>query len=230
MGFGACRRCQTPEPPLNEQAPPVTVTNGRGLRGWIEALNEPVLRSLTAHAPDAIFVLDLEERIQFINWAAGGLTVEGVIGTQAYGYVPVEQRAAMRECFEAVRRTQKPGSYQNVYTNPVDGTVSFWESRVAPILQQGDVIGLVVISSDVTERRAAAAQREQLFSLSLDMLCIAGFDGYFKRINPAFRKTLQCSTEELLSRPFIDLVNSDDVASTIAATSALNEGKDVVDF
>lgn len=200
------------------------------LRGWIESLNEPVLRSLTAHAPDAIFVLDLEERIQFINWAAGGLTIEGVIGTQAYGYVPVEQQSAMRECFAAVRRSHKPGSYQNVYTNPVDGTVSFWESRVAPVLQQGEVIGLVVISSDVTERRAASAQRELLFSLSLDMLCIAGFDGYFKRINPAFRKMLQYSEEELLSRPFIELVHPDDVASTLAATRALKEGKDVVDF
>jgi PAS domain S-box-containing protein len=201
-----------------------------GLRGWIESLSGPVLRSLTANAPDAIFVLDLDERIQFINWAAGGLTVEGVIGTQAYEYVPVEQRAAMRECFDAVRRTHKPGSYQNVYTNPVDGNVSFWESRVAPVLQQGEVLGLVVISSDVTERREAAAQRELLFSLSLDMLCIAGFDGYFKRINPAFQKTLQYSLEELLSRPFIELVHPDDVAKTLAATHALNEGKDVVDF
>ncbi len=176
---------------MSEEASP-TVTSEVGLREWIQSLNEPVLRSLTAHAPDAIFVLDLEERIQFINWTAGGLTVDQVMGTQAYGYVPAEQRPAMRECFESVRRTRKPGSYQNVYTNPADGSVSFWESRVAPILQQGEVIGLVVISSDITERRAAAAQRELLFALSLDLLGIATFDGYFTRINPAFCKP--CNT------------------------------------
>ena len=207
-----------------------TATIGRGLRGWLEALNEPVLRSLTAHAPDAIFVLDLEHRIQFINWTAGGLTVEKVLGTEVYDYVPAEQCAAMRECFEAVRRSQKAGAYQNVYTNPEDGSVSFWESRVAPVLQRGEFLGFVVISSDVTERRAAAAQREQLFAVSLDMLCIAGFDGYFKRINPAFAKTLQYSTEELLSQPYSELVHPEDVASTLAASQALYDGQDVVDF
>jgi len=206
------------------------LTNDRGLRAWIESLDGAVLRSLTAHAPDAIFVLDLQERIQFINWAAGGLTIDGVIGTLVYDYVRVEEQALMRECFEAVRRTHKPGSYQNRYINPVDGSVSFWESRVAPVLQDGAAIGLVVISSDVTERRADAAQRELLFSLSLDMLCIAGFDGYFKRINPAFWKTLQYSSEELLGKPYIEFVHPDDVASTIAATRALEGGQDIVDF
>jgi two-component system, cell cycle sensor histidine kinase and response regulator CckA len=202
----------------------------RDLRGWLDALNEPVLRSLTAHAPDAIFVLDLDARIQFINWTAGGLTVEGVIGTEVYGYVPAEQRAAMSDCFKTVQRTQKPGSYQNVYTNPVNGSVSFWESRVAPIIQHTAVVGFVVISSDVTERREAAAQRELLFSVSLDMLCIAGFDGFFKRINPAFCKTLQYSTEELLSRPWAEFLHPDDVARSAAARQALMEGRDVIDF
>ncbi|HKY39075.1 MAG TPA: PAS domain S-box protein [Polyangiaceae bacterium] len=207
----------------------VTAT-ARDLRAWLDALNEPVLRSLTAHAPDAIFVLDLDARIQFINWTAGGLTVEGVIGTEVYGYVPPEQRAAMSECFKTVRRTQKPGSYQNVYTNPVNGSVSFWESRVAPIIQHGDVVGFVVISSDVTERRDAAAQRELLFSVSLDMLCIAGFDGFFKRINPAWCKTLQYSTQELLSRPWVDFLHPDDVARSATAGQTLMEGRDVIDF
>jgi PAS domain S-box-containing protein len=207
-----------------------SVTASRGLRDWLQALNEPVLRSLTAHAPDAIFVLDLEARVQFINWTAGGLSVERVLGTEVYAYVPTEQRPAMHECFETVRRSQKPGSYQNVYTNPVDGSVSFWESRVAPVLQQGEVLGFVVISSDVTERREAAQQRELLFSVSLDMLCIAGFDGYFKRINPAFSKTLQFSNEELLSKPFVELVHPDDVAATEAASQALRDGHDVIDF
>jgi two-component system, cell cycle sensor histidine kinase and response regulator CckA len=202
----------------------------RDLRGWLDALNEPVLRSLTAHAPDAIFVLDLDARIQFINWTAGGLTVERVIGTEVYGYVPAEQRAAMSDCFKTVQRTQTPGSYQNVYTNPVDGSVSFWESRVAPIIQHTEVVGFVVISSNVTERREAAAQRELLFSVSLDMLCIAGFDGFFKRINPAVCKTLQYSAEELLSRPWAELLHPDDVARSAAARQALMEGRDVIDF
>ncbi len=215
---------------MNDDASAIGAPTGQGLRDWTESLKDPVLFSLTAHAPDAIMVLDLDGRIRFINWTAGGLSIEKVLGTEVYGYVPADQRAAMRECFDSVKTTHKASTYQNVYTNPDDRTISFWDSRVAPVLQAGEVVALVVISSDVTERREAAAQREMLFAVSLDMLCVAGFDGFFKRINPAFQKTLQYTKEELLSRAYADFVHPDDVLRTQLASEALSQGRDVVDF
>ena len=81
-------------------------------------------------------------------------------------------------------------------------------------------------------RRRLLAERElaDIFNLSLDLLCISGKDGYFKRVNPAFERTLGYTSDELTSRPFIDFVHPDDRANTEVAQGSLVRGDDIVQF
>ncbi len=69
-----------------------------------------------------------------------------------------------------------------------------------------------------------------LFQFSLEMLCIAGGDGYFKRVNPAFERTLGYDARELLSRPFIEFVHPEDRESTERELSKLVEGIPTIHF
>ncbi len=61
-------------------------------------------------------------------------------------------------------------------------------------------------------------------------MCVAGFDGYFKRVNPAFEEVLGYSPEELLSRQFVEFVHPDDRESTNREVASLSGGQVTVDF
>ncbi|MEJ8566384.1 PAS domain S-box protein [Elongatibacter sediminis] len=63
-------------------------------------------------------------------------------------------------------------------------------------------------------RNQANEDLRRFFDLSLDMLCIASNDGYFKRVSPAFTRTLGWTPEELSSRPFLEFIHPDDVVPT----------------
>jgi PAS domain S-box-containing protein len=52
--------------------------------------------------------------------------------------------------------------------------------------------------------------------LSLDLICTASFDGYFKHVNPAWKTVLGFELEELVTRPFADFVHPDDLQATQA--------------
>ncbi len=89
---------------------------------------------------------------------------------------------------------------------------------------------LVISDVDVTKQQQAMEELDNFFELSPDMMAIAGFDGFFKKINPSWERTLGYSPEYLLSIPYMDLVHPDDRASTVGQAENLSRGMKVVQF
>lgn len=71
---------------------------------------------------------------------------------------------------------------------------------------------------------------ELFFELSPDLLCIAGYDGYFKKINPAVSKLLGYTMEELYARPINDFVYHDDQQVTARVRTELTNAKPLFNF
>jgi PAS domain S-box-containing protein len=88
-----------------------------------------------------------------------------------------------------------------------------------------------IISTDSpNSAHKAACEFEQLFDLSLDLMCIAGTDGYFKRVNRAFEKHLGWSSEELLSKTYFEFIHPSDIAHTFEHIKVLAHNQPIEGF
>ncbi|MBP6761336.1 MAG: PAS domain S-box protein [Thauera sp.] len=97
------------------------------------------------------------------------------------------------------------------------------------------IIGLSVLvlwslwslRSHVLRRVQVEKERDRLFNLSLDILCVVGLDGRFRRCNPAFERILGHAPDELPGQALIDFVHADEVGSTLEQMRRLGAGEAV---
>ncbi|WP_339865758.1 PAS domain S-box protein [uncultured Algoriphagus sp.] len=71
---------------------------------------------------------------------------------------------------------------------------------------------------------------EKLFNLSNDLVCIAGTDGFFKKINPSFTNLLGWDNETLLTRSFFELIHPEDIAKSKKEIEKLASGESSIEF
>jgi PAS domain S-box-containing protein len=65
---------------------------------------------------------------------------------------------------------------------------------------------------------------EDFFEMSLDHLCVAGIDGYFRRVSPSWTRTLGWTAAELKARPLVEFVHPEDRALTLRGRETLQMG------
>jgi PAS domain S-box-containing protein len=87
-----------------------------------------------------------------------------------------------------------------------------------------------VLRTEVLERRRSEEEWDRMFSLTIDPLCIAGMDGFFRRINPAFTRVLGWSAQGFMAKPFIEFIHPDDRAAVAERLRRMDSGVAVQDF
>lgn len=82
-----------------------------------------------------------------------------------------------------------------------------------------------IIDARMLEHRTSLeAQSERFFKQSPNLICICGFDGHFKRTNPAVNEILGFSDAELESDTIIKLIDPEDRSKTLRAMYKLAKG------
>ncbi|MDB5299268.1 MAG: domain S-box [Phycisphaerales bacterium] len=181
-----------------------------------------LLRTLIDNLPDTVFVKDRLGRFLLRNRdGSGTASIDGKSGGDSSAPASAQRDADDRRVIE----TGQPTIDREDRTVDASGNVQWVSTTKVPYRNsKGEIIGIVGITHDVTERRLAEEERDRFFNLTLDLVCIAGFDGYFKRLNPAWETTLGYPLEELQSRPGNDFVHPDDLAATLAEGQKLRLG------
>jgi PAS domain S-box-containing protein len=194
--------------------------------------SEDRYRALIETANDVIFLLTPDGRIAALNPAFETLTGWPCAEWLNQPFAPLlhpEDRPLALERFEAILRGDPPRR-REYRVRQRNGEYAVGEFTLAPQIKDGRSTGIFGIGRDITERKHAEEQLDRFFNRSLDMHCLAGFDGYLKRVNPAWEWTLGFTNEELLSRPYLEFVHPDDRPAVTQELLRLQGGQEITAF
>jgi len=191
-----------------------------------------LFRDLCDNAYDLIQSVSPDGRFLYVNrsWLRTlGYRKEEVAGLRVFDVIHADCREHCQQVMQKLMQTGEAAQIEADF-QAKDGRKVQVEGSATCSFQDGRPVATRGIFRDVTARKRAEEELDQLFNVSPDLLCIAGMDGYFKRINPAFGKTLGYTTEELLSRSFLDFVHPDDLEDTLGEMRRQRHGAPLMDF
>src|SRR3954452_5691924 len=190
---------------------------------------EKEAQDLFEHSTDALATVGFEGYCRRGNPAlvqAFGYSVEELFGRPIFDLIHPDDLEPTSDAFTKVVHGDELIGFEARHIC-ADGSVRWFQWSARPDLDEQVIYG---VGRDVTESRLAQREFEEIFNVSPDLLCIIGFDGYFKRVNPAFEQAFGYSSKELLSRPILEFGHPDDVPKSAEELERATRGKTVTLF
>jgi PAS domain S-box-containing protein len=111
-------------------------------------------RSLIENAPNFVTVLDRNGVVQFLNRTQSGRPVTDAIGKSVYAFIHTKYHDRVKDCLNRALEMGETGFYETAAIDS-DGNPWWFETHVAPYTQSGEIVGVLLISTNITQRKEA---------------------------------------------------------------------------
>jgi len=122
--------------------------------------NRAFLASLADLAPDEIYTLDVDRRFTWMNQRAevdSGLTRSVLLGQEFSMVVAAESKDESNAALDCTLQSGEQKQFE-LRTICADGRVRCMDAHTSPLWHDGNITGVMVFMSDITERKLAQAR------------------------------------------------------------------------
>lgn len=180
--------------------------------------SEERFRSLVETTSDWIWEVDENAVYTYVSPKIRnmlGYEPEEVVGKTPFDLMPTEEVKRVAEIFNSIAASKKPiKELENANLHKNGHLVLLEKSGIPFFDAEGTLCGYRGIDRDITDRKKAEKELENLFNLSPDMICLCTPEGKFIKVNPSCERVLGYTTDEILKLGWARLVHPDDVEKT----------------
>jgi len=164
------------------------------------------------YAQDAMFLIDVSDSeftIRRVNPAyerATGLSAEQVAGKTPQDVLDAETGAAIESRYQECIDQREPLKYEEQL--PIDGEITTWDTRIAPVIVDGRVTQLVGATRNITDRKERERQLQQykeIIETTDDIAFVVDDDWAVDFINESITEYIDMSVGDIEGQPVGEL-------------------------
>ncbi len=198
--------------------------------------SEAKIRSLTDNVPAYVVQLGREGIILFTNRTYEGISMDEVVGTSIFEWLPEEQIPVVKSAIAKVIDSADIQTIEYTAQNP-QGEMIWYSARIGPIITDGQVSNVIFVIQDISKHkktqeklRKSEERYRNLVETSQDLIFKCDKDGCFTFLNQAWETALGYKMDEMLGHCFSEFKTPEQSEKDLKIFKNILEGQDTFGY